>query len=437
MLENNIQKKIYQKIKELGFSDLSLIFYDLTSSYFEGWECPLAEFGLSRDHRKDKLQILLALCVTKEGFPIYWKVLPGGLHDSKTVKEIITTLKEDFNIKDVILVMDKGMLSERNLVNLEENKFSYIVTLGRHQIKSLDSFPERLLKKLGEDLEKENRDKSLVLEKYPYFTYFSDRAYYHELKQEGNRRYILCFNPEKFQEERKQREEKIVSITNYLKNKNKELLKAKYSKDKKLKELKIYSYLKKRGAENLFKIRLNTRRKKIKNRTITTYQIEFSLREDKKMGLEICDGIYCLLTNLSEDMSAEFLLSSYRQRRKVEIAFSYLKGFIEIRPFYHQKEERVKAHITVCILAYLLQVTIEYLLRKKGIEMTYQEFRQKTEDVDVVELEIKNIRKTELKIEDIPKDIEYLLEVLEMKEIIQNKFPFCCTNGIGRKDMMI
>jgi len=75
--EDEIQNHLARKVRDLGFSDLSLVFYDITSSYFEGWSCPIAEFGLSRDWRKDKPQILLALAVTKEGFPFYWRVLPG------------------------------------------------------------------------------------------------------------------------------------------------------------------------------------------------------------------------------------------------------------------------------------------------------------------------------------------------------------------------
>lgn len=428
LLEKNIQVHLSQKVKELGFSDLSLIFYDITSSYFEGWNCPLAEFGLSRDHRKDKPQILLALCVTKEGFPIYWRVLAGGIHDSKTVTETVTTLKEEFNIKDVIIVMDKGMVCSDNLDFLESNRFKFIVTIGRHQIRNLSDFPVEFLKKLGEDLEKAVKRDSrldLVMKRYSYFTYFSDRAYYHELKQEDKKRYILCFNPEKFLEERKQREEKIVSITEYFENWNRVLLKAKYSKNKELLDKEIYSYLKKRKSENLFDIKLVSIRKKIKDRTITTYKIEARINQGKLDKQKLCDGVYCILTNLLEEQDPAFLVSSYRQRRKVEVAFSYLKGFIEIRPFYHQKEERIKAHILVCILGYLLQVTIENLLKKKGMEISFQEFCRKMETGEVIELEVKNIKKTGLKLTDIPKEAKDILKALEMEEIIQKDFYNC------------
>jgi len=192
--EEDIQNHLAKKIKELGFGDLSLVFYDITSSYFEGC-CPLGEFGLSRDHRKDRPQLLLALAITKEGFSFYWKVLPWELHDSLTVKEAVTSLKKRFQLKDIILVMDKGMISEDNLKFLEKEGFSYIVSIARSSVKKLSSFPKELLTRLGEELEKESEKKEVdlegVMKKYPYFTYLSPRAYFHELKKEGKRRYVL------------------------------------------------------------------------------------------------------------------------------------------------------------------------------------------------------------------------------------------------------
>jgi len=430
--EEEIQNHLARKVKDLGFDDLSLVFYDITSSYFEGWNCPLGEFGLSRDYRKDRLQLLLALCVTKEGFPFYWKVLPGGLHDSVTVKEAATSLKKRFPLKDCYLVMDKGMVSKDNLDFLEQEGFSYIVTIPRNQVKTLPDFPQELLEYLGKELEEEEKKETpnlkAVMEKYPYFTYFLPRAYFHELnpaplcKGRVKRRYLLCFNPEKFLEERKQRKEKLASISNYLKRWNQELSRARYTKDKKSLSKEIYHYLAKRKTEHLFTIRLMPQRKRIKKRTITTYKIDYQIKKGKIESLKLSDGIYCILSNLPIDVASSFLVSSYRQRRKVEVAFSYLKGFIEIRPFYHQKEERVKSHILICILGYLLQVTVEYLLKKGGYNLTFQEFYQKANRIRAVQLEITNIRKKGLKLTEISEEIKYLLKALDSEKFTTENF---------------
>lgn len=416
LLESEIQNHLIKRVEELGFDNLSLVFYDITSSYFEGWSCPLGEFGLSRDYRKNKLQLLLALAVTQEGFPFYWKVLPGGLHDSLTVKEAAISLKKKFQLKNIILVMDKGMVSQENLKFLEEQNFSYIVTIPRSRVKTLPDFPKELLETIGKELEEEGEKRKLnpkgIMEKYPYFTYLLPRAYFHELKKEGKRRYILCFNPEKFLEERKQRKKKLSSIKNHLEKWNQELSAAKYSKDKKSLGEEIYHYLAKRKTENLFTIKLIPKRKRIKKRTITTYKIEPQIKLEKLESLKLSDGIYCILSNLPEEKTSSLLVSSYRQRRKVEVAFSYLKGFIEIRPFYHQKEERVKAHILLCVLGYLLQVTVEYLLKKKNYNISFQEFCKRVEKRKAVDLEISNLGKKGLKLPEIPKDMRTLLSAI-------------------------
>lgn len=426
LLESEIQNHLIKRVEELGFDNLSLVFYDITSSYFEGWSCPLGEFGLSRDYRKNKLQLLLALAVTQEGFPFYWKVLPGGLHDSLTVKEAATSLKKKFQLKNIILVMDKGMVSQENLKFLEEQNFSYIVTIPRSRVKTLPDFPKELLETIGKELEEEGEKRKLnpkgIMEKYPYFTYLLPRAYFHELKKEGKRRYILCFNPEKFLEERKQRKKKLSSIKNHLEKWNQELSAAKYSKDKKSLGEEIYHYLAKRKTENLFTIKLIPKRKRIKKRTITTYKIEPQIKLEKLESLKLSDGIYCILSNLPQEKTSSFLVSSYRQRRKVEVAFSYLKGFIEIRPFYHQKEERVKAHILLCVLGYLLQVTVEYLLKKKNYNISFQEFCKRVEKRKAVDLEISNLGKKGLKLPEIPKDMRTLLSAIGMGDEKEQPF---------------
>ena len=124
---------------------------------------------------------------------------------------------------------------------------------------------------------------------------------------------------------------------------------------------------------------------------------------------------------MGENYGPEYLISSYRQRRKVEEAFSYLKGFIEIRPFYHHKEERVKAHILICILGYLLEVTIEYLLKGKEERMTFREFYQKAKKVRAIEVEVEDVRKG-LKMNEVPREIVKILEKINMKEIGEEKF---------------
>jgi transposase len=408
--QENIQKHLAEKIVSNRMDELSIIFYDITSTYFEGYSCPIAEYGLSRGHRKDKPQIILALAVTKQGFPFYWKVLPGHIRDSKTIIETVNTLKETFKTSKVCLVVDKGMVNQNNLQNIQENNFFYLCTLPKPFFRKLDSFPKELIISLSEKLEieinKENPDYQKLMAQFSYFTYYSERTYYHVLEETSDVfRYILCFNPEKFAEERKQRTEKIISIESYFKTYNDQLSKAKKLKDKTQIENQIYAYLEKRKATGLFTT-------KVIKKTNNIYHLQWQINTKKIDLLKLTDGFYCLKTNLPNQIEPSFLVSSYRQRKKVESAFSYLKGFIEIRPLYHQKEERVNAHITICVLAYLLQVTIEYLLKKNGIDMSFQKFISQITSFRAVEVEIKNLKKGEIKLPQIPKEIKSLIETV-------------------------
>ncbi|MGC8871144.1 MAG: IS1634 family transposase [Brevinematia bacterium] len=381
----------------------------MTSSYYQDSSCSLAEYGLSRDRRKDNNLLLLALGVTKEGFPFYWKVLPGGVGDCLRVSKAVDCFKRDIRIENFIVVMDKGMLSNENIEFLEKKGIFYITTIGKHRIRKLADFPFDLLKEIGEKIEK-NKNIEEIMKDYPYFNYFSTRAYYKELSQQGKRRYILCFNPEKLLEERRQREEKIKSICRYLEKWNKKLKKARYKKDEKKIEKEIYAYLKKNKSENYFKIKFERNK------------INWQLNYEKLQKIELQDGIWCILTNLPKDKKVDFLISSYLKRRKGQVPFHYLKGFIEIRPFYHHKEEPVKAHITLCILAYLLEVSLEYLLKESGYKFTYQEFMDRVRNIKAVEVEIKSRKEKNIKLTEIPEEINEILMTLKIGEINEENF---------------
>ncbi|MEW6482678.1 MAG: IS1634 family transposase [bacterium] len=110
-IEGKIQVHLYKRIKDLGLDEFNLVFYDLTSTYFEGNGPDLAGFGHSRDHRNDRRQIILAIAVTKKGFPFWWKIFKGNTMDSVTLIEIVSSLKEQFNLSECALVVDKGLIT--------------------------------------------------------------------------------------------------------------------------------------------------------------------------------------------------------------------------------------------------------------------------------------------------------------------------------------
>jgi transposase len=379
-LTAKIQQHLYNKISALGLDDYELIFYDITSSYFEQSHSNLAAYGLSRDHRKDKKQILLALAVTKKGFPFYWQVLEGNTADTKTVQAFVDELKKLFNVKETCLVMDKGMVSMGNMEKIQAENFNYCVTLRKNSIAKLKGIPWDYLESINENNIETKKD---------YFTHFTQRAYYKELPSSAGKRYILCFNPEKFLTERKDRMDKIASIKKHLNTKNEQLFKARRKRHKELLRRELIRYLEKRSASSLFSFRLIAKEK--------TFQISYKVLEEAVKEAGKLDGIYCLMTNL-KTASSEELISAYRSRMEIERSFHQLKSFCEIRPIYHHNEDRIKAHVTICVLAYLLNNTVTHLVRQaKGFEeLTAQSIYSYLKSCKLVELSASGERRLKL-----------------------------------------
>ncbi|MGQ9818232.1 MAG: IS1634 family transposase, partial [bacterium] len=207
-----------------------------------------------------------------------------------------------------------------------------------------------------------------------YFNRYNERAYYRELPMVGKRRYILCFNPEKFLEERKNREAKLRSIEEYFLKLNQALSKAMNSRDRKKVEARVYYYLKRRKALRYFRYEVREVRQRFsrqgKVREVLTYQLDFERDLARLEQESLLDGVYVLASNLVVRngvgeiiVSALDLVSAYRWRIIIEQTFHHLKSFVDIRPIYHRLDERVCAHVLICVLGYLLNRTVEYLLR--------------------------------------------------------------------------
>lgn len=421
--EDKLQMYIYNQIKRLNLDDFNLVYYDITSTYFEGkGECNLILYGLSRDKRPDKKQVLLALAVTKKGYPFYWEVLPGNIVDKTQVEDIVNKLCKKFGIRYCCIVLDRGMITDENLQKIEKSNLFFIVTLAKDEIYKLRNLPYKLLKSINEN----NVDK--MKQK---FKFFNKKTYYMEFIEKENRRYIVCFNPEKFLQERKDRCEKIEDIKRYFEKKNKELKEAKNKRNKEKIEKEIYYYLKKRKAIKYFKkIELEEKEKVIKERKrrmVKIYSIKYEVNKERIEKEEILDGVYVICSNLDRNyegskVGTEELISAYRNRIKIERAFLDIKQLLEIRPIYHRCDFRIKAHILICVIAYLLNVTLEYKIRDKGIldiksRMIYEILEGGRAD----EVEIKNIKEKRLKIVDTDIKQMNIIKALGYEDILDEK----------------
>lgn len=344
----NISKDLVEKWSELYNIDLDALYYDLTSTYFEGAKCILAKLGYSRDKKKGKVQINIALVVTRKwGFPICSIVYPGNKSDQKTVKDILNIIREQFGIKDCTMVWDRGMVSKANMRR---------VTLCHQEIICGLKGSEKAIKKimLGvklEDLVKgENKMRDLNDGESIYAVSFIKKLY------NRRRNIVVYLNTQAQKQAYKKREFELRSARIKL---------GKYKKKLELGNYKeigpVINHVKAcvKGVSKFFKI------------TYSKDKIAFDWIEhkDKIEDARKLDGKYCLLsTNLK--LNCHEIIDAYFEKDDVEKAFRYMKQITKLHPTRCWLENHVRMHVFICYLAYLMSKILEYKLRSSGLNIT-------------------------------------------------------------------
>ena len=299
--KEEIEQKIFSKLRRRLNLKVDLVFYDLTSTYFESSSSSLAKYGYSRDEKQGKKQIVIGVILC-DGLPIAHYVFEGNTVDKRTLKQTVEDLKKRFNLRRIVFVADRGIITVENLKELEENEYDYILATKRRN--------ERLVRKL---MTKpiEGSEKVCVKEVY----------------REGNRRYILCMNKEVRKEELENLKKLRKELERFLAE----------NKDKK--DLKMKAY-KKFGRAVRF---IDFTSLKIDERT---------WNYERKIA-----GRYLLVT--TTEMEARKVLERYKELKEVEMFFRDLKHAVNVRPIYHRKDERIRAHVFVCVLSLLIKKLIE------------------------------------------------------------------------------
>lgn len=312
------QRKIEQKLfKGRGKVEIGEIFlYDVTSTYLEGNDNELAEYGYNRDGKKGKKQIVIGLMTDKEGFPVSIEVFKGNMQDQKTVFAQIKKLADDFGVKKVVFVGDRGMIKGEQIEKITEESWHYITAVTKPQIEKL--IEENVLQ-LG---------------------LFEERIC--EVENE-NIRYILRRNPYRKEEIKRNRDGKIEHMDKKIEAINKYLSEHKKAKiECAIKKInKIVDKLKLRDI-----IKLESKEQKI--------VIELNKEElEKKSRL---DGCYVIKTDIpASNIDKEIIHQRYKDLAEVEKAFRTIKtGLLEIRPVFLRKEKRTRGHVFICMLSYMI-----------------------------------------------------------------------------------
>lgn len=354
-----LEEHLKNRLGELFDLEYDLLLYDVTSTYFEGRaDCPLAQRGYSRDQRGDCKQVCIGLVVSRCGMPLGYEVFAGNTADVTTVKHIVTTMEARYGKSDRIWVMDRGMVSEANLKFLREGDRRYIVGTPKSLLKK---FEQEILTegwhKIREGLEVKlcvvpgDADEDVDSEEEPSDATATSPAFVPET-------FILCRSQDRWQKEE--------AIVRRFEQKIEERLKSMATRCEKQKRqpMKV-----EREVGRL--LGQNTRAAKLFNVTVQTTEdgharLSWKKVSDLRDWATLSGGCYLLRTNV-QDWSDEDLWKAYIQLTEAEAAFRIHKSDLSLRPIWHQKEDRILAHILVCFLSYVLWKTLGQLCQAAGL----------------------------------------------------------------------
>jgi transposase len=338
-----LEKHLRERLGRLFELKCELLLYDVTSTYFEGEMkgCSIAKRGYSRDSRPDRPQVCIGLVVTEEGFPIGYEVFAGNTHDSKTVQSIVESLEKKYGTLDRVWVLDRGMVSEANLKFLRERGSYYIVGTPKSMLRQ---FEQHLA---DQDWTEAQANVEVKLVPSP----------------DGQETFILARSADRRAKELAMHDKFIKRMEEGLKKLQAAAeagrLKDEAAAGQRLGRLKQQNW----RASQAFEV---TIKKLSEPRDKQWLEITWQRQAKFAEWSQLADGCYVLRSNLT-GIDAATLWRRYIQLTEAEWAFRITKDELAIRPIWHHKEDRVRAHILVCFLAYVMWKTLAGWMRGAGL----------------------------------------------------------------------
>ncbi|HEY7616813.1 MAG TPA: IS1634 family transposase, partial [Terriglobales bacterium] len=335
--KTKLERHLKQRYGELFGAEFDVLLYDLTSTYVEGAaeNNPMMRRGYSRDHRPDCEQMVIALIVNSEGFPFSYETFNGNRADVSTMETILRMVERKYGQARRVWVFDRGIVSEENLQAIRKRGGQYLVGTPRSQMKQ---FEEELLKDDWTHVRPEVEVKKVGI-------------------PQGEETYILCRTAGRKEKEKAIRNRFSTRMEDALKRLAKTIETGRL-KDRNKMERRLGRIQAQHSQVNdLYEVDLRD--------TPEGVRLLWQIKEDRKVWRGLREGAYMLRTNLQAG-TAEELWSPYMQLTEAEASFRALKSELSIRPLFHQKEPRVKAHVMVAFLGYALWVTLKHLLKRRS-----------------------------------------------------------------------
>ena len=350
-----LNKFLVRRWGELFGAKFDVLLYDLTSTYFETDEDrgpdDLRQYGYSRDKRGDCRQVVIALIVTPEGFPLSYEVMSGDTADSTTLSGFLDRIKHRYGQANRIWVMDRGIPTEDSLAKMRSIGASYLVGTPKGRLNKLEqAFLNQPWAKVRDGV----NVKRLATEEDVYVLAQSDARI-------GKERGMRCKR-----------------LRRYI-DRLKAIQAQSLTRDQLLMKLGAAKHDAGRAA-SLVKV-------SIPKEASTTASLEFTLDRDRLRQVRRREGRYLLRTNLTAGEPTQ-LWKFYIQLTEVEQAFKEIKHDLAIRPIYHQLESRIEAHIFVAFLAYCLQVTLKAQLKQLATGTTARAVIEKFKTMQMVDVQL-------------------------------------------------
>lgn len=334
--KTKLERHLKQRYGELFAAEFDVLLYDLTSTYVEGAaeKNVMMRRGYSRDHRPDCEQMVIALIVNTEGFPFSYETFDGNRADVTTLETILRMVERKYGKARRIWVIDRGIVSEANLEAIRKREGKYLVGTPRSQMKQ---FEAELLKDDWIQVRADVEVKQVTI-------------------PGGEETYILCRTTGRKEKEQAIRQRFSTRMEAALQRLARTIeagrLKGRHKMERRLGRIQASHS----QVSDLYQVELRD--------TAEGVRLHWVTKQDRKDWRDLREGAYMLRTNLPAGSAGE-LWSKYMQLTEAEASFRALKSELSIRPLFHQKEPRVKAHVMVAFLGYALWVTLKHLLKRR------------------------------------------------------------------------
>ncbi len=338
-----LEQHLVARLGALFALDYDLLLYDVTSTYFEGAAAanPLAQRGYSRDRRPDCVQVCLALVVTREGLPVGYEVFPGNRTDVTTVEEVVAAMEGRYGLAGRIWVMDRGLTSEETLAWLRTTGRRYLVGTPKSELR---------------------RRARALAEAHDWRTVREGIEAKECLGPDGHETFVLVRSVERREKEQAIHARFCQRIEAALARLAGRLARARRPADRGGLERQLGRLLGRNSrAAGRYEIAL------VADATVPAgLRVVWRARPEWDDWARWSEGCYALRTNIP-DWTPEDLWRTYIQLTEAEAAFRIQKSDLGLRPIWHQRADRVQAHILVCFLAYVLWKTLEQWGQRAGL----------------------------------------------------------------------